>query len=73
MATLGNGVMVMHRALVRDATLGDRLLVPEMTAVQGDADVGQLQPITEEQAAFADSVARTNHFLAEAGLKRKGR
>ncbi len=68
-STLGEGVLVMHRALVEGATLGDRLLVPAMTAIQCQADAGDLQPPTEEQTAFADAVVRTNLFLAEAGLR----
>ncbi|HUT13717.1 MAG TPA: hypothetical protein VMY42_24730 [Thermoguttaceae bacterium] len=69
-ATLGDGVVVLHRALVEGVTIPPGVHVPSMTAVCCEKHVGRLTPVPPELAAFAEKVCRTNLFLVEAGLKK---
>jgi len=72
-ATLGNGVMVMHRALVEGVAVPSGLCVPSMAVVNSQQHVRSLAPATPEMASFAKEVVQTNKSLAEAGLKMRTR
>ena len=67
MATLGDGVIVMHQSLVEGVTIPAGLHVPSMTGVRGDEDLSKLAPATPDVVAFAKKVCQTNVFLAKAG------
>ena len=64
-AALGDGVLVMHQALVEGVTVPDGLFVPSMTVVRCKEDVEGLKQVTPDQSAFAASVPRVNVYLAE--------
>jgi carbonic anhydrase/acetyltransferase-like protein (isoleucine patch superfamily) len=64
-ATLGNGVVVLHQALVEGVNIEPGMHVPSMSAVLTAEDVRKLDPAPSELSAFADKVRRTNVFLAE--------
>lgn len=70
-ATLGDGVVVLHKSLVEYATVDATLHVPLMTMVHGDEAASRLTPVTDEMVAFAKKVAQTNIMLAKAALGRK--
>jgi len=67
-ATLGDGVIVMHKALVEGADIADGLHVPSMTAVRNGDEAGRLTPANEEMIAFGKKVCEMNNFLAKAAL-----
>jgi len=69
-ATLGDGVIVMHQALVEGAEIPSGLYVPSMTAVRNEEEVGRLTRVTQEMVAFAEKVSRTNILFAKAALHR---
>ncbi|HYW81459.1 MAG TPA: hypothetical protein VE890_17875, partial [Thermoguttaceae bacterium] len=71
-ATLGDGVVVMHHALVEGVDVPDGLHVPSMTAVCDEHEVRRLSPRTPEMIAFAAKVAQTNIRFAKDGLRRAG-
>ena len=70
-ATLGNGVVVMHQALVDGVTVPPGLCIPSMMAVCCEEDVTRLASATPDMIAFARKVSQTNIALAEAALTRK--
>ena len=63
-AHLGDGVAVMHRALVQDVEIPDNRYVPSSLSVQSAEDVRQLISVPPEVAAFAREVTRMNVALA---------
>ncbi|HLA85950.1 MAG TPA: hypothetical protein VJL29_14255 [Thermoguttaceae bacterium] len=63
-ASLGDGVVVMHQALVEGAAIGEGLYVPSTTAVRCIEDVSQLGPTTPEVVAFTEKVITANLLLA---------
>jgi carbonic anhydrase/acetyltransferase-like protein (isoleucine patch superfamily) len=65
-ARLGDNVLVMHQALVEGVAIPPGLLVPSSGLVRTAEDVQWLPRCGEEELAFADRVARTNAFLAQA-------
>ena len=67
-ASLGNGVIVMHQALVETADVPKNLLVPSRAAVCCEEDVNQLLQVTPEDVAFAKKVSSANILLAQAAL-----
>jgi len=67
-ATLGDGVVVMHQALVEGVTVPPGLCIPSMTAVRCEEDVRRLAPATPDMIAFARKVSQTNIVLAEVAL-----
>jgi hypothetical protein len=67
-ATLGNGVIVMHQALVEGVNVPAALHVPSMTAIRCDEDVRRLAPAPPDLVAFTQQVTRTNRLLREAAL-----
>ncbi len=70
-AILDDGAMVMHHALVENAFVAKRLLVPSMTAVLCDKDAARLAPVSEEMAAFARRVLDANVRLAEFACEKR--
>jgi carbonic anhydrase/acetyltransferase-like protein (isoleucine patch superfamily) len=64
-ATLGNGVVVLHQALVEGVTVDPGKHVPSMTAVLTQEEVRKLPQASPELAAFADKVRTVNVFLAK--------
>jgi carbonic anhydrase/acetyltransferase-like protein (isoleucine patch superfamily) len=70
-AVLGDGVVVMHQALVEGVTIPSGLHVPSMSAVRNEEDVCRLARVTQRLTTFADKVYRTNVLLAKAALDRK--
>jgi carbonic anhydrase/acetyltransferase-like protein (isoleucine patch superfamily) len=69
-ATLGDGAVVMHQALVEGTVVPEGLLVPSMTAVQCEEDVHRLMHVTADVVAFVERVSDANVLLAQAALKR---
>ncbi len=65
-AVLGEGVVVMHRALVEGVSVPKGLQVPSMTSVRGEDDVYHLRPASREVLEFVERVRLTNVSLAEA-------
>ncbi len=72
-ATLGNGVIVLHQALVEGVNVPPAFYVPSMTAIRCDEDVRRLAPVPPDLVAFAEQVSRTNLLLREAALKATAR
>ncbi len=70
-ATLGPGIIVMHRSLVEGVTIPGGLCVSSMTAVCCEEDVRDLPSATTEEIEFARNVSRTNTMLAETSLNRE--
>jgi carbonic anhydrase/acetyltransferase-like protein (isoleucine patch superfamily) len=64
-ASLGDGVIVLHQALIEDAAIPPGLMVPSMSAVRNKEDVLRLAPASPELAEFALKVCQTNVFLTE--------
>ena len=64
-ASLGDGVIVLHQALIEDAAIPNGLVVPSMTAVRDKEDMMRFAPVSPELAKFALKVRQTNVFLAE--------
>jgi carbonic anhydrase/acetyltransferase-like protein (isoleucine patch superfamily) len=64
-AELGDGVVILHHALVEGVSIPAGMHVPSMTGVLTEGDVQKLKPVSAELSAFADKVRRTNVFLAE--------
>ena len=67
-ATLGRGVVVLHKALVEGVNVPGGVYVPSMTVVSCEEDVNRLPHVTPEITAFVDEVRRTNLRFAEARL-----
>jgi len=67
-ATLGDGVVVMHRALVEHATIASKLHLPSMMGVRNEEEAKQLTPATADMTTFASKVTKVNNVLAIAGL-----
>jgi carbonic anhydrase/acetyltransferase-like protein (isoleucine patch superfamily) len=65
-ATLGDGVTVMHQALIEGVDLPPGLLVPSMTGVLCEEDVSRLSQVTPETVAFVRKVRHANLRLLEA-------
>jgi len=59
-ATLADGAMVMHQALVERAVLSKGVFVPSMTAVRCDEEACRLEQATEDMIAFAAKVISAN-------------
>jgi carbonic anhydrase/acetyltransferase-like protein (isoleucine patch superfamily) len=70
-AVLGDGVVVMHHAVVESVTIPSGLLVPSMTVVRCEQDVQRLARTPPDVVAFARKVSQTNTSLAEAVLNRR--
>ena len=68
-SSLGNGVVVLHQALVEGVCIPDGIHVPSMTAVTAEVEVQRLLPASSELAAFAEKVRRINQFLSEVSCK----
>lgn len=67
-ATLGDGVVVMHQALVESAVVPEGRLVPSMTAVRCDYEASHLKRVSIETIAFVEKVIDANVFFAETGF-----
>lgn len=67
-ATLGDGVIVMHQALVERAEVSGGLWVPSMNAVRGSGDVARLSQAPEDLVAFSRKVIQSNVSLVRAAL-----
>jgi carbonic anhydrase/acetyltransferase-like protein (isoleucine patch superfamily) len=68
-ATLGDGVVVMHHALVEGTVVPEGLYVPSITPVRCERDVARLGRVAPDVVAFVERVSRTNVLLAEAALR----
>ena len=64
-ALLGDGVIVLHQALIEDATVPPGVMVPSMSALRSNEDVIRLAPASSDLAEFALKVRQTNVFLTE--------
>ena len=71
-ANLGDGVVVMHRAVVHDADLPSGKLVPTGTVLEGLVDTSTLPDVPEETFHFVRRVVATNvmHGQRISGLER---
>jgi carbonic anhydrase/acetyltransferase-like protein (isoleucine patch superfamily) len=70
-ATLGDGVVVLHQALVQDVQVPTGTYVPSATAVCCEEDVQRLGPVPDDMRAFARKVSCTNIGQVEALLKKR--
>lgn len=70
-ATLGDGAIVMHQALVDGVVVPKGLSIPSMTCVCHPEDVYRLSRATPDMNAFVQQVCETNIQLAQAMLKNK--
>lgn len=70
-ATLGDGVVVMHQALVEGVELPSGRMVPSGARVVCDEDARELDPITSELTGFAAKVVQANLQFVESALKRR--
>ncbi len=70
-ATLGEGVIVLHLALVEGVSLPDGLCVPALSAIRTEADVARLAPASCDLSAFADRVRQMNLRLVAAATLRR--
>jgi carbonic anhydrase/acetyltransferase-like protein (isoleucine patch superfamily) len=68
-ATLGDGVVVMHLAVVENAVVTNNLLIPSMTAVRCNENVRNLKRVTPDVVAFVKKVSTANELLAKNALK----
>jgi len=68
-STLGDGVIVMHHALVEGAAVPAGRHVPSTGHVRSDADARHLQHATPDLIAFAQKVSQTNNHLAAGFLR----
>lgn len=68
-ATLRDGAVVMHQALVEWAVVPEGLLVPSMTAVRCDYEASHLKRVPMEIIAFVERVTNVNVLLAETAFK----
>jgi carbonic anhydrase/acetyltransferase-like protein (isoleucine patch superfamily) len=71
-ATLGDGVVVMHQALVEWVVVPEGLLVPSMTAVRCEEDAIRLIRVTADIVAFVERIVSANVRLTEAALTKEG-
>jgi carbonic anhydrase/acetyltransferase-like protein (isoleucine patch superfamily) len=69
-ATLEDGVVVMHQALVESAAVQQGRLIPSMTAVCSDYEAWHLKPVPPETTAFVEKVIAANLLLVEHAPKR---
>ncbi|HPD14786.1 MAG TPA: carbonate dehydratase [Planctomycetota bacterium] len=69
-ATLGEGVVVLHLALVEGVSVPDGLCVPAGGIVRAAADVARLSPAPPDLIAFAERVRRMNLRLVAAATPR---
>lgn len=65
-STLGEGVAVMHQALVDGVDVPRGLLVPSMAGVRCEEDVARLSGLSPEDVAFVEKVRKANLRLVEA-------
>ena len=65
-ATLGEGVIVLHLALVEGVSIPNGLCVPASAALCAEADVAALSRATPELVAFAHRVQQMNLRLVAA-------
>lgn len=70
-ASLDDGVIVMHQALVQDVQVPAGLYIPSSTSVCCETDVELLTHAAPDMVAFARKVCRTNVTLVEATLKNR--
>jgi len=64
-ASLRDGVIVMHQALVEGVDIPAGRLVPSAAAVRHEEDVASLKPAPPDIVEFAAGVRRSNTYLAK--------
>lgn len=64
-ATLGNGVVIQHKAHVEGVAIETGMHVPPMNVVLDQKDVRELSPAPTELTTLADTVRRSSTILAE--------
>jgi carbon dioxide concentrating mechanism protein CcmM len=64
-ANLGDGVVVMHRAVVHDADLPSGKQVPTGMVLEGPEDVSSLPDVPEETFHFVRRVTAANVMMAK--------
>lgn len=69
-ATLADGVVVMHQAIVEGVDIPEGMHVPSASAVCCEQDVRALKRVPPEMTAFVEKVRKVNTFLVEASLKK---
>ena len=70
-ATLGDGAIVLHQALVDGVVVPKGLAIPSMTYVGSQEDVDRLSRPTPDMNAFVQRVCETNIQLAQSMLENK--
>lgn len=68
-ATLGDHVVVMHKALVEGAVLRESRFVPSMTAVRSDYEAWHLAQVPPEVVEFVDKVIGANVRLVQSAVE----
>ena len=66
---IGNGCVVLHRALVKDVTIPDSKTVEDGMVVNEQYVTDNLENVTEELADFANKVVSVNLMLSESYSK----
>lgn len=67
--TVGDGSVVRHNAVVEGCNVPARFYIPSTTNIHSDAELATIQPVTQDQTGFSESVAQANHELVK-GYKR---
>lgn len=66
--SLGDGVIVLHQALIEDAPIPRGLMIPSMTAVRHNKDVIRFARASSELAEFVVRCARPTFFWPKCHL-----
>jgi len=69
-ATLGDGVIVLHHALVEGVSVPDGLYVPAGSVIRAVADAARLSPAPPDLVAFTERVRQMNLLLVAAAAPR---
>ncbi|WP_084156165.1 5-(carboxyamino)imidazole ribonucleotide mutase [Desulforegula conservatrix] len=70
-ASVGDGTVVMHKALVENAVIPEKRSVPSGTIIKNDEDALMLEPVTEDLSAFAGRVRQNNLNLLNSSIYKK--
>jgi carbonic anhydrase/acetyltransferase-like protein (isoleucine patch superfamily) len=67
--TVEDGSVVRHNSVVEGCTVPAGFYIPSTSNIHSDSELANIQPVTDDQATFSESVAQANHELVK-GYKR---
>lgn len=67
--TVGEGSVVRHNSVVEGCQVPPGFYIPSTSNIHSDADLATIEPVTDAQAGFSESVAHANQELVR-GYKR---